>query len=265
MFCGLSPRQPEAGASPGRWNSPVKVGLLAGTGRLPEILLEHQGFQHVLNLNDWPKPLGALFPIVEALKAADCQGLVLAGGVDRSRFHDLDAGGAWVAAQAGTKPGDGRLLDALVAFLEGEGFTIVGATDLMPALKTPEGLLAGETRLNPGSGLAQARALGLRDVGQAVVHCDGDHWLEETAAGTNDLLQRAGATAANRRVLYKAAKPQQDLRVDMPSWGIETVEQAAQNAVRTLVFEAERTLVLDLELALAKAEELGVSIMGARP
>ena len=75
-------------------------------------------------------------------------------------------------------------------------------------------------------------------------------------------MVRAGAIEARERVLYKAAKPQQDLRVDMPSWGPQTVELAAQHGVRTLVFEAGKTIALDREQALLRAEEIGVSVLG---
>lgn len=240
----------------------MRVGLLAGTGRLPELLREAHDFHHIIDLEQWPEPLGALLIVVEALKSSGCEALVLAGAVNRARFDGLDAGGTWVAERAGLGAGDGQLLDALVAFFELEGFQILGATDLDPTLITPQGQLAGVPIPDPEIGLERARALGLRDLGQAVIQCDGSRWLEETAAGTNDLIVRAGEIEAKERVLYKAAKPQQDLRVDMPSWGLQTVELAAQHGVRTLVFEAGKTIALDREQALLRAEEIGVSVLG---
>lgn len=243
----------------------MRVGLLAGSGRLPEILRDAHEFHHVLDLESWPEPLGALMAVIKALKSEDCEALVLAGAIDRARFHSLDSGGAWVAERAGKGAGDGQLLDALVSFLECEGFQILGAADLLPSLKTPAGQLSGTYDADPRPGLEKARALGLRDLGQAVIQCDGTQWLEETAAGTNDLIVRAGRIEAQQRVLYKAAKPQQDLRVDMPSWGAQTVELAARHGVKTLVFEAGKTLALDREEATAKAEAMGVSIVGVGP
>ena len=240
----------------------MQVGLLAGTGRLPELLREAHDFHHVIDLEQWSEPLGALLIVVEALRAAECGALVLAGAVNRARFVGLDTGGAWVAERAGLGAGDGQLLDALVAFFEQQGFQIFGATDLVPSLKTPKGLLSGVSFPHPEAGLERARALGLRDLGQAVIQCDKSYWLEETAQGTDDLIVRAGSIEAKERVLYKAAKPQQDLRVDMPSWGVQTVELAARNGVKTLVFEAGKTIALDREQALLKAEQEGVSILG---
>lgn len=242
-----------------------KVGLLAGDGRLPTLLSEHVSFHHIVDLAYWPLPLGALDALVEALQGQGCDAVILAGGVDRRRFRALDAGGQWVAARAGADAGDGRLLDAFVAYFESQGLAVVGATDLVPSLRTPVGLLTrGGTTLDPSAGLARARALGRKDLGQGVVQCGERLWLEETAAGTNDLLSRAGDAGIGPRTLFKAAKPQQDLRIDMPAWGLETVLHAAKHDVQTLVFEAEKTLALDFEQAIAQAETLGLTIMGAQ-
>ena len=243
----------------------MKIGLLAGEGRLPSLLAEHVKFQHVLNLLQWPKSLGALDAIVDAVQQSGCDTLVLAGAVDRGRFCDLDAGGQWVAARTKPGAGDGHLLDVFIAFFEDRGFTVVGAGDLLPALRTPTGVLTGGgAALDVRAGLARARALGLKDLGQAVVQCGDGLWLEETTTGTNDLLARAGEAPESPRILFKAAKPQQDLRVDMPTWGLETVDHAARHGVQTLVFEAENTLALDLQQAVQQAEALGLTIIGAR-
>lgn len=118
-----------------------KVGLLAGDGRLPTLLSEHVSFHHIVDLAHWPLPLGALDALVEALQGQGCDAVILAGGVDRGRFRALDAGGQWVAARAGADAGDGRLLDAFVAYFEFQGLAVVGATDLVPSLRTPVGLL----------------------------------------------------------------------------------------------------------------------------
>lgn len=244
----------------------MKVGLLAGEGRLPAILREQDAFHHCLDLTLWPQPLGALEAVVRTLRSAGCEALCLAGGVDRSRFHTLDAGGRWVAERAGRAAGDAQLLDALIAYLEREGFTIVGAADLMPTLKTPNGVMTGELddawAGDLGAGLDRARSHGLRDQGQAVVRCGQDTWLHETDSGTNDLIRRAGRTDGSPKILFKAAKPQQDLRVDMPTWGPETVRQAIGSGLQALVFEADRTLALDRQDALETARQAGLTIVG---
>ena len=254
-----------AGALPARWNRIVKIGLLAGSGRLPIILRERVTFHYCLDLATWPRPLGAVQAICQTMKQAGCEALCLAGAVDRQRFHDLDEGGAWVAQRAGPEAGDGQLLDALIAYFEQQGFKIRGAGDVSPSLRTPAGVLTGALSFDPTSGLVRARTLGQQDVGQAVIHCGETLWLYEDAAGTNTLIKRAGEIPAAVKTLFKAAKPQQDLRVDMPTWGPETVRAAAQAGVRTLIFEAEKTLALDLDEALEQARHQGLTIVGVAP
>ena len=153
------------------------------------------------------------------------------------------------------------MLDAVVAYCEGRGLHVVGAADLRPELVTPKGVLAG-ARIEGRAGLERARDLGARDLGQAVVRVGETLWLEEDRAGTDALLERAAEYEAATKVLFKAAKPQQDLRMDMPAWGPETVKNAAKAGVRGLVFEAGKTLALDLDVALQDAVGLGVSIVG---
>jgi len=240
----------------------VKVALLAGGGRLPAILREAIAFHHCLELDTWPHSLGAVQALAEALIATGCDSFCLAGSVDRGRFKDLDAGGLWVARRAGADAGDGQLLDALVAYLGEQGLAVIGASELLPSLRTPVGLLSGEGVLDAATGLDRARNLGLRDLGQAVIRCGHDLWLEEDAAGTDALIRRARHNQASPKTLFKAAKPQQDLRVDMPAWGRDTVQLAIECGLSGLVFEAERTLALDLDASLRLARQAGLSVVG---
>lgn len=244
----------------------MRIGLLAGTGRLPALLAERAGFHARVDLHRWTKPLGAVEALVDTLQSQGCDALCFAGGVDRAQFIGLDAGGQWIMEQLSDPDvGDSALLDALVAYVEERGLRVVGAGDVLPDLRTPSGTLSGTRPAGVQEGLARARALGLRDVGQAVVTATDGRWFEEDAAGTDALMARAAdafAADAGQLKLFKAAKPQQDLRVDMPAWGLETVQTALRYGFEALVFEADRTLALDLEPALALAKEGGLSIVG---
>lgn len=244
----------------------MRLALVAGGGRLPEAVSERVPDRVLLSLEQGDYRLGAVDQVLQAARDAGCDHLCFAGSVRRTDFRDLDAGARWIAARAGVGAGDSRLLDALVAYAEAQGFAVLGVNSLCADLLTPAGLLCGGAAVPSaeacGEGLDRARQLGAADEGQAVVRA-GDQWLVEDAAGTNALISRAGACHPGRdKALFKAAKPQQDLRVDLPAWGLETVEAAADAEVSTLVFEAGRTIGLDRAAALAAAEAAGITIVG---
>ena len=246
--------------------SPMQLGLVAGEGRLPDEVEARFPSCTRLQLRMGGLRLGAVDTVLNAARLTACDHLCFAGGVNRDDFRDLDQGAQWIAAQAGAGAGDSQLLDALVAYAEQSGFRVVGVNTLCADLLTPKRLLCGFTHVSEADqreGLKRARKHGLADLGQAVVRV-GDQWLVEGPDGTNALIARAGAAGEGQKVLFKAAKPQQDLRVDLPAWGLETVQAAVEAGFSALVFEAEQTIGLDREEALAAAKAAGLTIIGAR-
>jgi UDP-2,3-diacylglucosamine hydrolase len=163
-------------------------------------------------------------------------------------------------------------LSEAIAWLESCGFTVVGPHQLAPGLLAPVGsmtLLAPDfnDEYDIETAMYETRRVGLADVGQAAVSRGGAIIASEGRSGTAAMLARLAASETRFRrsgVLAKFCKPQQEIRVDLPAIGPDTVEQAAAAGLAGIVVEADRALILDREVTVAKANDLGIFIVGMR-
>lgn len=262
-----------------------RLAILAGQGALPHrIAAAHPAalFVHFDGLAvDLPEieTLPASFErfgqLFADLHAAGVSDVVFAGGLARpaldptkfdAKMQVLAPG--FMAAMAG---GDDGLLRAVIAAFEAEGFAARGAHELVPGLTAKPGLLVGPDP-QPGD-LADATratailtALGPLDVGQGVVVAGGQCLGIETAQGTDAMLAFVAATPHGLRrgprgVLVKAPKPGQDLRVDMPAIGPDTVAAAHRAGLAGIVVTPGAVLLLDRETLLADAHAADLFIL----
>lgn len=265
----------------------ARLAILAGGGALPGRIAAAQpgalfvtfgvaaevpdGAQHFAASHE---RFGELF---DGLRAAQVTEVVLAGGLVRpalnpanfdDRMRDLAPG--FLAAMQG---GDDRLLRAVIAAFEAEGFAVRGAHDLVPDLTAGAGLLAGPDpsdadRADMTRAGAILAALGPLDVGQGAVVARGQCLGVETAQGTDAMLawvagSRGGLPEGG--VLLKAPKPGQDLRVDMPAIGPDTVDGAARAGLNGIAIAAGRVLILDRAAVLAAADAAGLFLIALDP
>lgn len=265
------------------------LGIVAGGGVLPLELaaccrragrpcfvVALEGMADPEALRDVPHAvvrLGAVGESLEHLKRAGVRDVVLAGRVKRPSMAALrpDIMGAKLLARAGAAffSGDDALLKSVVAFLEEEGFCVVGADAVMASLLAPPGVLG---RMTPDAradadivqGVHVARALGALDVGQAVIVEHGYVLGVEAAEGTDGLIERCAALKreAGGGVLVKLKKPAQEMRADLPSIGPETVERLAACGFAGIAVEAQASLILEQETTIARADALGIFIVG---
>lgn len=269
-----------------RWR---RLGIIAGAGVLPRRIADAAARPFVVRLAgiadaDFSGVDGAECGIAEAgkmlrlLKEATCDGVVLAGVVKRPDFSKLrpDWRGAALLPQviAAAAKGDGAMLDVLVRTLEAEGFTVVGAEEVFADLVAPPGPVgAAAPSLENWADIRKAAAiiaaLGPFDVGQAAVVASGHTLGIEAAEGTDALLDRCAefppsARGGDRRngVLVKRPKPGQELRVDLPTLGVETVRRAAAAGLSGVAFEAGAALLIDREGVAREADRLGVFAYG---
>lgn len=223
-----------------------------------------------------PEALPSLLP---RLKREAVTHLVLAGGVSRrprlGRFR-ISPGLVMNLPRlllAYTR-GDDGLLRALIRYVEGSGIRVVGAHEIAPDILTPGGILTharpmrGDRR-DIMAGLAAAKAIGALDIGQAAIAIGGRAIALEGIEGTDGLLSRTrelrdhGRLAGKLRgVLVKAAKPGQELRADLPAIGPDTIGAAEAAGLAGIAMEAERSLILDFEATVARANERGLFIVG---
>jgi len=271
-----------------------KLGIVAGRGKLPLRLAEacfSAGREvFVLGIEGETDPairrfphrwiaLGAVGAGLQALRESGCDELVLIGPVSRPDFSrlSLDWEGIKLAPKLAVAAarGDDALLSAVVRHVEAQGFRILGVDDVMVDLRAPLGPV-GRHVPSPAAeaDIARAdevvRALGVHDVGQGAVVCDGLVLAVEAVEGTDAMLRRCaelpaelrGRPEARRGVLLKRAKPGQDRRVDLPTIGPTTVELAATAGLLGIAVEAGGTLVLERAEVARLADQLGLFVVG---
>ncbi|MEZ5669205.1 MAG: UDP-2,3-diacylglucosamine diphosphatase LpxI [Alphaproteobacteria bacterium] len=270
---------------------PPKVGVVAGGGRLPELVAracrDAGRSVFLLSLRDDADPelaarvqpdghaairLGEAGTGVKHLKRAGVEQVVFVGKVERPSLSSLrpDFATIGLLARIGRRAlGDDSLLRAIADVIAGEGFQVVGPLDLAPGLATPEGVL---TRARPDAeaeadirrGIAVVAGLGACDVGQAAAVQQGIVLAVEAVEGTDAMIARCAALSRKGAggVLVKASKPQQDLRLDLPTVGADTVRAAAQAGLRGMAIEAGRVILIDRAETVAEADRLGLFVVG---
>lgn len=225
-------------------------GLLAAAG--PALIVRFEGAQGGTEGADLVarfEHLGALF---HGLKVRGVSELCLAGAMRRVHFarEGVDAVTQALLPRLAHAMGQGddALLRLVVGIFEDQGFVIRGAQDLRPDLVARAGVLAGQC--GDGADSARARAvlaaLGPLDVGQAAVAAGGQIIGIETLQGTDAVLRFVADSApGSGGVLVKRAKPGQDLRVDMPAIGPDTVALCAKAGLSGIELQAGHVLMLD--------------------
>jgi DUF1009 family protein len=271
-----------------------KLGLIAGGGALPIVLATHcdavgrplfvirlKGFaDHALETFDGVESgLAELGKGISALRHAGCASVCFAGKVDRPDLGalkpDLRGLAALPGAIAAARKGDDGLLTFLIREFEREGFAVEGAHEVMKGLTLAKGAAGrhspnAEDMEDIGRAIEAARVVGRLDIGQAAVACRGLILALEAQEGTDAMLDRVAglpdALRGNRErprgVLAKAAKPGQELRVDLPTIGPETVRRAARAGLAGIVGEAGQLLVLRRPETVGLADEAGLFIWG---
>ncbi|MBB4315524.1 lipid-A-disaccharide synthase [Roseospira marina] len=269
-------------------NTPLA--LIAGRGDLPLRVAERCRSEgrplHVLVIKDHGDPavyahlgvpvqtyrLGQGGSALAYVRTHGIHDLVLAGGVRRPSLTSLwpDAYTARFVARVGMRAlGDDGLLRAVMAQMESEGLRIHPVPSLLGDVV---GQAGRQGQHDPDDaawtdirrGLAVGRALGAVDVGQSVVVQQGVVLGVEALEGTDALLERCGTLRLDGAggVLVKLCKPGQDTRADLPTLGVSSVEAAHRAGLRGIAYEAGATLLLAPEAMAARADALGLFLIG---
>ncbi len=270
----------------------TKLGMIAGSGELPEMIVQEctqsgrdlfvialENFaqeQAVSNSEHKWMNIGKVGGIVKTLKNQKVNEVVLAGGVSRPTLSSLklDAGGMKLLNRLRKLPssGDNSIFSTIITFLEEQGFTITGVDKLLENLLITEGVLGAvkpdKTALNDiRIGVHAAQETGKLDIGQAVIVQDGRILGVEGAEGTDRLIMRCKElhNEGAGGILVKVKKPHQDSRVDLPSIGVQTIENAHQSGLRGIAVEAGGALVINRPEVIKTADKLGLFIVGVTP
>lgn len=273
-----------------------RVGIVAGSGRLPINVAErltavgHAPFVAMIEGEADQDPaltsceheylqLEDFAVLVPTLKRHGVTHVVLAGGIGRRpEWRRVKPRLALLAilprALAGLARGDNGLLKALVGGLEAYGIKVVGAHEIVPDLLAIEGPMTRAAPLKADwsdldAALVAARTIGALDVGQGAVAIGGRVIALEGIEGTDGLLARVagmrghGRIAGKKRgVLVKCAKPDQEMRADLPTIGPATVDGAHAAGLAGIGVEAGGSLVLDYGKMIERADALGLFVVG---
>lgn len=214
--------------------------------------------------------VGQLGKMIDALRGAGVRRAAMAGGVRKTRLFSgarPDWLGLRLLARQVIRPDDG-LLRAVAAEFERHAIEIVDSTLYLPEMLAPVGVLSGRAPTagewaDLRYGLRIARDIGRLDVGQAAVVKEGAVVALEAMEGTDACVQRAGAIIGGRGgVLVKVAKPDQDMRFDVPAIGPKTIEACAAAGITVVGVEAGRTLVLEAQRVIELANGCDVCVVG---
>ena len=210
--------------------------------------------------------LERLVPFLDRLHDEGVTRVCLAGAVRRPQLEpDLfDPRTAMLLPSllAALRPGDDGALRAILALFEDHGFAIVGADRLAPDLLPPTGVLTTLVPAAPGHerdaavGEATVNRMGQEDSGQACIIAAAAVVAKEGPEGTDAMLRVCPAAPGG--ILFKAPKPHQDRRVDLPVIGPGTAELAASAGLAGLVIEAGGVMVIDLDVTLKILGERGL-------
>lgn len=160
---------------------------------------------------------------------------------------------------------DDTLLNTVIQVYDSGGITFAPATDFAPELLVKEGSLTRKPPTNSQLkdiefGWTMAREMGRLDIGQTVVVKDQAVMAVEAIEGTDECIRRAGTLCSGGFTVVKVAKPNQDMRFDVPTIGVGTIETISEAGGNVLAIEADKTIVLNQKATIAVAEKRGVSI-----
>ena len=147
-----------------------------------------------------------------------------------------------------------------------DGITLLSATSFLEDSLAPSGLIAGRklTRREEDDvafGFDIAREISRLDIGQTVIVKNGTVLAVEGFEGTNETIKRGGLLGGKNAIMVKVAKPNQDMRFDVPVIGVATIEAAAEAHFRVIAIESGRTLLLDKDAVIDSATRSNISLV----
>ncbi len=218
---------------------------------------------------------------IRALRRAGCREVIMAGRVRKAAMFagprwlqwlqylpDLTSIRVWYI-HARDKRND-TLLGAVADELQRRGLTLIDSTRYCPEALAPEGVLtpfepSSVVRADADFAWPLAKRIAALDIGQSVAVKEKEIIAVEAIEGTDALIERAGALCpAGGWTLVKVAKPNQDMRFDVPTIGPNTIENLHKTRAAALVVEAGKTIVLEREKLLALAARYRIGVIGRR-
>jgi len=275
-----------------------KLGLIAGNGRFPFLVLEAaraQGFEVVVAaIKEETSPeiesrgaasvhwlsLGELSKLIETFHREGVSRAVMAGQVKHKQIFSSirpDRRLAKLLLNLRTRNTD-ALLGAIAKVLGDEGILLENSTALLEPLRARQGVLtqrkpSAQENNNVEYGRLVARHLAHYDIGQTVVVADGACVAVEAMEGTDATIERAGrimasleaeaSTLSRALTVVKTAKPNQDMRFDVPVIGVHTIEVMGAARATCVAVDAGKCLLLDGDALIRAADAADIAVVAA--
>lgn len=274
---------------------PKTLGLIAGNGRFPLLVLDaarargHQVIVAAIKEETFPEieqhgaaavhwmSLGELSKLIETFKREGVTRAIMAGQVKHKQIFSSikpDWRLAKLLMSLTTRNTD-SLIGAVAKVLADEGITLLDSTSFLEPLLARAGVLtkrapSDEERKNVEYGRKVARHLAQYDIGQTVVIAESACVAVEAMEGTDATIQRAGeimrglegtaSTLSRALTVVKVAKPNQDMRFDVPVIGLSTIETMQRAGATCLAIDAGKCLLLDGDKIVAAADAAVITI-----
>jgi DUF1009 family protein len=268
----------------------VKLGLIAGNGRFPFLILDAARAQGhdvtVIGLKEetfkeletsaviarsafhWIS-IGELGACIRLLTTAGVTHAIMAGQVKHTKIFGSVVPDATFMKLLMTLPfqtTDG-LIGAVARVLRQHGIELIDSTSLLQPLLAPAGLMtlrmpSDEEQKDFEFGYPIADVIAGHDIGQTIAVKHRAVVAVEAMEGTDEVIGRAGDLAGRGVRIIKVAKPNQDMRFDVPVVGLATIQAMRVAGATALSVDAGRTLMFEKDALLASANEAGIAIVG---
>jgi UDP-2,3-diacylglucosamine hydrolase len=237
-----------------------KIIAAAFTGETDSALVQH------VDVIEWLR-VGQLSRLLKFFREQKIHHAMMAGQIAPKNLFDLRPDWKALLVLAKLKQRNAEsIFAAIAAELAKIGIELLPATSFLEDCLAPRGLIAGpklsrREKQDVDLGWKIAKEIARLDIGQTVIVKNGTILAVEAFDGTNDAIKRGGALARKGSVMIKVAKPNQDMRFDVPVIGIETVRVATEAKIRAVAVEAGKTLLLEREAIVDLAGRAEISIV----
>ena len=265
---------------------PNVLGIIAGSGAYPLLVAEsaraagvkrivaaaftgetNSKLADAVDQIEWMR-IGQLGRLLSFFREANIEQAIMAGQIAPNNLFNLRPDWKALLLLARLKQRNAAtIFGAIADDLAAVGVQLLPAFTFLEEHLARRGLIAGRAlnareEADVAYGFQMAKEVSRLDIGQTVVVKNGTVLAVEGFEGTNETLRRGGALGHRNSIMVKVAKPNQDMRFDVPVIGAETVEIAAEAKVRVIAVEAGRTLLLEKEELIATAVRANISIVG---
>jgi DUF1009 family protein len=264
---------------------PAALGIIAGNGVYPRLLADAARkagakkivaaaftnetdpalTQHV-DLIEWLR-VGQLNRLLKFFREQQVHHAIMAGQIAPKNLFDLRPDWKALLLLAQLKQRNAETIFAAIADeLAKVDIDLLPAMTFLEDCLIPAGLIAGpklsrREEEDVDLGWKTAKEIARLDIGQTAIVKNGTVVAIEAFEGTNDAIRRGGALARKDAIMVKVAKPNQDMRFDVPVIGVETIRIAADAKLRVVAIEAGKTLLLERDAIVDLAERAKISVV----